>query len=269
MPKFIFSFVLMLVMPAYALAWGGDGHQIVGLNAEDRLTPQAQAAIHGLLEHGANISDADVANWADEVRRDRTETGPWHYVNIPTSQPSFDPARDGKDGANVIDRINAFEQILSDKNSPRDDRVEALKFLVHFVGDIHQPLHCADRNGDRGGNARLVFFLDEPMATNLHHCWDTSILLHQKGTMRVLDYAHALEAKMTPAQIAQWSKGTPEDWANESHRIAIESVYKDVPADGDPPKLDEAYIQRSAAIIDQQLEKAGVRLAMILNRTLK
>jgi hypothetical protein len=107
------------------------------------------------------------------------------------------------------------------------------------------------------------------MATNLHHCWDTSILLHQKGTMRVLDYAHALEAKMTPAQIAQWSKGTPEDWANESHRIAIESVYKDVPADGDPPKLDEAYIQRSAAIIDQQLEKAGVRLAMILNRTLK
>src|SRR5262245_32743310 len=188
MPKANVSLVLILLMPTLALAWGGDGHQIVGLIAENRLTPEAKAAIHGLLGEGADISDADVANWADEVRRDRTETGPWHYVNIPTSQPAYDAARDGKDGSNGIEKNSAFERILSDKNSPRDDRVEALKFLVHFVGDIHQPLHCADRNGDRGGNARLVFFLDEPMATNLHHCWDTSILLHHKGAMRVIDY---------------------------------------------------------------------------------
>jgi nuclease S1 len=269
MSKAFAALATILLLPCLARAWGGDGHQIICLIAEDQLTPEARAAVHELLGAGVNISDAEVANWADEVRRERTETGPWHYVNIPTTQPAYDAARDGRGGENVIDRITGFERVLADRNASRDDRAEALKFLVHFVGDIHQPLHCADRNGDRGGNARLVFFLDEPMATNLHHCWDTSILLHRKGSTRVVDYARALDAGIGAAQAAEWSKTVPQDWANESHRIAIESVYKDVPEGGDPPKLDEAYLARSGPIIDQQLKKAGVRLAMILNRTLR
>ena len=111
-----------------------------------------------------------------------------------------------------------------------------------------------------------MFFLERQKAVNLHTCWDTLVLLDHKGKTRILDDAEALEAKITPAQAEQWSKGTPEDWANESHRLAIDVVYKDVPADGDPPKLDQAYIDRAAPVIDEQLQRAGVRLAMILNR---
>jgi hypothetical protein len=103
---------------------------------------------------------------------------------------------------------------------------------------------------------------------NLHSCWDTLILLNRKKSMRIADYANALHARISRRQAKEWAQGSPLDWANESHQIAVEKVYKDVPAGGDPPKLDQAYVSRSADVIDQQLQKAGVRLAMVLNRAL-
>src|SRR4051794_1719729 len=90
--------ILSLCFPTALLAWGGDGHQIVALIAEDRLTPEAKAAIHDLLGADVNISDAEVANWADQIRREKRETAPWHYVDIPTTQPSYDAVRDGNNG---------------------------------------------------------------------------------------------------------------------------------------------------------------------------
>jgi hypothetical protein len=87
--------------------------------------------------------------------------------------------------------------------------------------------------------------------------------------MRVFDYAEILNAKITPEEVSEWEKGTPEEWANESHRVATESVYKDIPADGDPPKIDEKYIERCAPVVDEQLEKAGVRLAEMLNKVFR
>jgi hypothetical protein len=101
---------------------------------------------------------------------------------------------------------------------------------------------------------------------SLHQAWDSLILIKHKGDTRVFDYAQALNAKITAEQAEAWAKGTPLDWANESHRIAVESVYKDVPVDGDPPKLDQAYVDRAGPVIDLQLQKAGMRLAMVLNR---
>jgi hypothetical protein len=103
--------------------------------------------------------EIEVAGWADQVRGERQETAPWHYVDIPLEANAFDAARDG---------VVAFETVLSASPSPYRQREEVLKFLVHFVGDMHQPLHCAERNNDKGGNMRLVFFLDEPEAQNLH-----------------------------------------------------------------------------------------------------
>src|SRR6266513_1527370 len=125
----------------------------------------------------------------DQIRRERRETAPWHYVNIPIEADGFDESRDGKRGDNVIDRIEHFEHVLADTTASKEDRAEALKFLVHFVGDIHQPLHCADRNGDKGGNGRLVFYLDRQTAVNLHSVWDTSLLRSYMGSTRVADYA--------------------------------------------------------------------------------
>jgi hypothetical protein len=165
--RFLANAMILLFLPATVLAWGGEGHQIVALIAEDRLTPEAKAGMHELLGEDVSISDAEIANWADQIRRERRNTAPWHYVDIPTTQPSYDATRDGNDGDNVIDAIDRFEKVLADKSKPKAERAEALKFVVHFVGDVHQPLHCADRDGDRGGNKRLVFFLNQKRAVAL------------------------------------------------------------------------------------------------------
>jgi len=265
----LLPFFIAALLPEILYAWGGDGHQLVCLIAEDRLTPAAKNGIHELLGKDVNISDAEIASWADQIRRDRRETAPWHYVDIPTDAKAFDEARDGDHGNNVIDKISDFEAVLKDPKATKDTKAEALKFLVHFVGDLHQPLHCSERNKDKGGNARLVFFLDKPRATNLHSVWDTAILLNHKGTVRDAAYSDKLNAAITPEQATEWAKGTPTDWANESHDVAVKSVYADVPADGPPPKLAQKYVDAAGTVIDQQLQRGGVRLAAILNDVLK
>lgn len=212
-----------------------------------------------------------MASWADNVRRQKKETGPWHFVDIPADAETFDEKRDGNHGNNVIDAINKFEKVLADKSKSKDERAEALKYLVHFIGDIHQPLHCADRHGDKGGNGRLAFFLKRQTATNLHTVWDSTILISIKGSRtRNLDYAKTLNVKITDKQAANWIEGTPEDWANESHKLAISVAYKDISEVPSPlPKIDQDYIDRAGPVIEQQLERGGVRLANILNEVFK
>ena len=260
----VFAALLLLVLPTTLFAWGGDGHQIVCIIAEEHLTQESLQGIHELLGD-ANISDAAVASWADSVRRDWQESGPWHYVDIPVDAAAYDAKRDGHDGNNVIDAISDGIKVLSDRKEEKKDRVVALKFLAHLVGDVHQPMHCVDRD-DRGGNGRLVFLLDQPRALNLHGVWDSGILLPRKGTMPILKYALQLDRKITPAQERVWAAGTAEDWANESHAVAATVAYTGVPKDGPPPKLDQKYVDKAGDVIDEQLEKAGIRLAMLLNQ---
>jgi hypothetical protein len=176
--------------------------------AEARLTDKAQVGVKELLGD-AGLSDAEVVSWADEVRRERKETAPWHYVNIPIDATGYDPVKHGNGGENVIDAIERFAKVLADKTAPKEDRVEALKFLIHFVGDLHQPLHCAERNGDKGGNGRLVFFPGRKKAVSLHAVWDTLILPRSKGKQRVAEYGDALNAKITDKQAKAWATGTP------------------------------------------------------------
>ncbi|MGH7179841.1 MAG: S1/P1 nuclease, partial [Tepidisphaeraceae bacterium] len=202
----------------------------------------------------------------DEVRDERQETSPWHYVNIPYSADGFDRVRDGNHGDNVADRLEYFANLLNDRTAPPEERIEALKFLVHFAGDIHQPLHCADRNNDRGGNGRLVFFLDKKQAVNLHKVWDTEILEESMRKTKMTVYAGKLAARITPKQASQWCDGTPQEWAEQGHRLAVTCAYAGVPVDGPPPKLKRDYVTRNVVIVDEQLSKAGVRLAWILNR---
>ena len=114
----IFFLLAVLLLPSLCHAWGGEGHQIVALIAENHLTPQAKAAVTELLE-GAHISDAEVASWADEVRRQRKNTAPWHYVDIPVTADVFDRARDGKNGNNVIEAINGQLKVLEDRSARR------------------------------------------------------------------------------------------------------------------------------------------------------
>lgn len=198
MRRFIAAF-LVLITPSTCFAWGGEAHQLVALIAEEHLTPATKAAVADLLD-GANISDAEVASWADEIRRDRRGTADWHYVKIPHDQKEFDPVRDAAREENVIDKVSEQAKVLADKSAPREKRIEALKFVVHLVGDLHQPLHCAERHGDKGGNGRLVFFLDRRTAYSLHYVWDTGLIRELVARRKVLQVAVELAKAITPAQ---------------------------------------------------------------------
>lgn len=146
---------LTLLIPSALVGWGHEGHEIVASLAEPRLTEIAKVGIRSLI---GDASLASVANWADEVRPDRDETYNWHFVDIPKDASGFSDERDcflpnsrhkgsATDHHNcVVDRIESFKKVLSD-NASRDDRIEALKFLVHFVGDVHQPMHAIGEGG--------------------------------------------------------------------------------------------------------------------------
>jgi hypothetical protein len=208
-------------------------------------------------------------NWADEIRRERRETAPWHYVDIPVDDPKgFNRARDGRGGENVIDKVTEQAKILADKSQPREKRQEALKWVVHLVGDLHQPLHCAQRNGDRGGNKRLVFYPGRREAVSLHFVWDTLIVRELIGKQKVADVAASIE-KMNFINEKEWPKGTPEDWANESRGVAYGVAYLGIAADGPPPHLSPNYMNQAISDVRPQLKRGGVRLATVLNAALK
>jgi hypothetical protein len=167
--------------------------------------------------------------------------------------------------------IEHFERVLADKATPRDERAEALKFLVHLIGDLHQPLHVVERNGDKGGNKRLVFFLERERAVSLHQVWDGLMIRRYVGRSegKAGPYSDKIDAKTTDELAAEWAKGSVADWANEAHKIAVEHVYADVPADGPPPKIGQAYVDERRAAVELQLRRGGVRLAAVPNRALR
>ena len=270
----IASLAVMSLFAQRADAWGVEGHQVTALIAEAHLTPAARAQVADLLGKDrdgdqANISDAEIAGWADQIRRERRETSGYHFVDIPVGAAGYDAKRDGNKGENVIDAIAKYEAILKDPTQSKADRNEALKFVVHFVGDLHQPLHCAERDKDRGGNSRLCFLLDaKGKASNLHSIWDSGILRLMIQKTPINQFAAAIDKRITPAVIKTWSAGTVIDWANSSHDVAVKSVYAGVPADGPPPRLDQRYVDRAKPVISEQLAKGGIRLATVLNRDL-
>jgi hypothetical protein len=260
--------VLAWCMPASA--WGGEGHQVVALIAETRLSERAKAGVRELLGDGVNISDTEVASWADEIRRERRETGPWHYVNVPVGIEGvvgYDAARDGKDGNTIVGQIERFERVLADRTATKEARAEALKFLVHFVGDVHQPLHCVERAGDKGGNSVLVYMPGATgRASNLHRVWDGEMLRTYIGLKPIAEYAGELARGIGSDRLALWATAkTPADWATEGWRVAVWEVYPPVPV-GQVTQLSAGYVEASRPVVEQQLQKAGVRLAEVLNR---
>jgi hypothetical protein len=271
--------IFVFSLPVAAWAWGPEGHRIVGRVAQERLSTNARLEVRKLL---GRESLADVANWADEYRVLHRETVPWHFVNIRVqgdgSHDAFKAKTDCEDGNCVIEKIKEFEAMLRDKEAGRDERITALKFLVHFVGDIHQPLHCAQRqyrslDNDRGGNEVHVRFLDLKQPLKLHQVWDSTIIVDELlGKNKPEQYAQAMadKLKVMEGAIAEWRKlEKPEEWAMESHALAVAHSYKGIPVDqpeGVNPKLDQEYVDQAKLVVETQLEKAGVRLADIINR---
>lgn len=244
------------VPPRPALRWGPEGHDVVARLAESLLTLPVRARIAILLD-GRSLEA--VANWADSIRAIRRETAPLHYVDIPFDATTYDSARDCPGGRCVIGAIEHDRAVLADTTAPREDRVEALEFLVHFVGDLHQPLHCEDRD-DRGGNGVHVTL--DGRHTNLHAVWDSGIL-EAAGLSDGALYARLL-TMMQHMNLDTVRAGSVETWAIESHGLAHDAYQ--IP---DDHVLGQDYVRANLPVVELQLVRAGVRLAEILNESLR
>ncbi|HOW72183.1 MAG TPA: S1/P1 nuclease [Phycisphaerae bacterium] len=248
--------IVVGLVPSLCFAWGGDGHRIIAEIAARQLDPRTEQAIRALL---GDKSIVEVANWADEIKSDRSYD--WakalHYVNVPAGTTSFKMDRDCAKSGCVVSAILDYQAVLLDEKAATAQRAEALKFLIHFVGDIHQPLHVG-RAVDRGGNdIKVEFFFDR---TNLHVVWDE--LLIRRVRKPWFQYAQELHKRITPERLAQWQRSRDVcAWATESARLAADFAYQ-VPKDG---QIAEEYFDRNIPVVEDRLMAAGVRLAVLLN----
>ncbi len=306
---------LLLTAPS-ANAWGCKGHQTAALIAEKHLTPEARQLVQKLLGEnpidpklrrwcGNATSDlmVDASTWPDDIRNER-KNGPWHYIDIPRGKHKGDIAEFcGTEGC-VTRAIEEQRAILKDKSADPVKRAEAIRYLIHFVGDMHQPLHAIN-NADNGGNCVPVkYFRHDPLVNplhperedyspNLHQIWDTEIIERDMEISNPLRYADELDEKFHAESAAWEAAGIHVDnWAWESHERAETAVYDTFPEkiaiepDMKPKgcaddnhigkrmfdkhlAVGEAYQNSAAKAAETGLAEAGVRLAMILNDAVK
>ena len=261
----------VLALPILAFAWGPEGHRVVADLARERLTASARQQIRELL---GNDDLAAISTWADEIRNQHPETSGWHFVDIPWNADGFSEERDcyrphshqpssRQDHHNcVVDRIESFQQVLADPHASTAERAQALKFLVHFVADLHQSLHAIATA--RGGNQiHIVEFGHRECGRrpcNLHAVWDTGLIEHSRRSEQ--DYVAYLNRFLVANHLRGESGGTPEAWANQSFHLA-----KQVWAN-DAGSIDEAYYRRNIRLVHTQLARAGLRLGTMLNQAL-
>ncbi|GBR51498.1 nuclease S1 [Neokomagataea thailandica NBRC 106555] len=277
-----------------AYAWGPYGHAMVADIAQERLTPQAAAAVHQLLALEGHKSLDQVASWPDTMGHlpvghgGHPETLKWHYVDTDVVNPAYVHERDCADSNCVVERLPEEIALLSNVHAAPAVRLEALKWVVHLVGDLHQPLHAAERDHDMGGNTIHLTYYGESAHghMNLHALWDEGILNRQDhlvvGPHYSIDYSAAgaaaqqLSAQITPEQVRYWTQdlsapGAPYravmDWVDESHELARSVAYGALPSQ-DHPDLGDTYTAVAWPIIQLRLEQAGVRLAGVLNQSL-
>ena len=252
---FFYSIILLLTVKS-ASAWGVTGHRVVAEIAQRHLNAKAKKEIHKLI--GA-APLAFWANWPDFIKSDTAWrfAGKWHYVDLPGHIAKYDFIRDLKAlrGENLYTQILAMQAQLQDKSLPADKRQTALKFLIHLVGDLHQPLHVG-RNEDQGGNRIQVSWFNKP--SNLHALWDETLVDFQQWSYT--EYATVLDIA-DKTQVQQWQNSSYEDWFYESH-VLSDKIYDQTPQNA---KLSYQYNYLFVQDLNDQLLKAGLRLAKILN----
>lgn len=265
--------LLLLIAPLTAFGWSAQGHWLIGDLASRQLTAHARQQVAWLLEGEAEPTLAGVSTWADQLRASSPEeykrTAPWHYINSKDGTCDFVPPRDCPDGHCAPGAIETQIKILGDAQQPREMRRDALKFVVHFVGDVHQPLHAGPRD-DAGGNRYAVtVHSDVPppdyaakrpeLVANLHAVWDYYVL----GSRHLGNEAYANALAGNLPHLSPDKIGTPFEWARESC-LEVEShgIY---PAEH---VIDQAYLNAQRPLAEQQVRVAAVRLAKLLNRAL-
>jgi hypothetical protein len=267
-------FLAVSALVATLDAWGGQGHRLVGLIAANHLTTVARQNMTWLLDQQTL---ADVSVWADQQIEANQQTYYWHFLNIPPDAPGYDRDRDCPRQPGVkpgdradrwrdcaVDRILYHQQRLADTTLDRADRATALKFLVHFVGDLHQPFHAL--GVERGGNGIFVRVFGatncgndpaKPTPCNLHAVWDSRLIAHRG--LNDQQYLALLTKTIAARQLQARPTATSADWANESFKLARPAL---LPQNGD---VNEAYYQTHIPVIDERVALAGLRLAAVLN----
>jgi hypothetical protein len=240
-----------------ALAWSQTGHRVTGAIADAHLGPRARAAVTEIL---GPEGLAEASTWADTMRSSperfwQKDANPWHYVTIPPGKTYADvgPPPEG----DAITALERFSATLRDPKARPAERATALRFIVHIIGDLSQPLHVG-RGGelaDRGGNDIKVSWFGRP--TNLHAVWDFDLVENER--LAFTEWTTWLLAAATPAQMRDWSSPDPAQWLADSVAVR-ESIY---PAN---PDLGYTYVFENRERVRQQLTKGGLRLAAYLNR---
>jgi len=276
--------ISVLSFPAAAFAWGYEGHEVVAAIARGYLTPQVRARVDQMLAADPDTLTPhdmlDEATWADSYRNSHKETSSWHFVDIELDRPDMQAACFGFPASGpvasrgsaqdcIVDKLAEFSQELANPATSPAERLLALKFVLHFVGDIHQPLHDSD-NHDKGGNCVLLS-LGGPRQVNLHGYWDTVVVRNLGEDPRTV--ATTLAGRITPEDKAAWEKGDPKSWAQEAFDIAKAKVYTvdskpGCAPDSSPVSPPPGYEEAARGIATTQLQKAGVRLAAVLNHSL-
>lgn len=299
---FIFVILLFSFSPGNLFAWGDEGHRIVARIAAANLTPKARGQIAVLLQNEkcSGISTtadrlACASTWADAVRYARyPETYNWHFVDISLNFDNYDHGRDceensakGDCGIPALENLQRFlkNESVSPKYS-KYSRTNALKFIIHSVGDLHQPLHTVRE--EVGGNFFFVKYDNSAggkeiscynpdnnkdffaAREKLHKIWDTCILTQPLKTMSLTKYARNLNNAISSAEKNEYETGSATDWLLETHQTAINSSYKNLPKGTHSginrySTIPGDYFETNKSVVEKQLQRAGIRLAKILN----
>lgn len=273
--------VALLLAPAPAFAWWEYGHYSVARIAWLAAKPETRAAARRLLAQEVRLETPecaagtieDASYWPDCIRRYRDRfsyTFPWHYQNVDVCKP-FDQDSACKDGNCVSAQIDRNAKLLADKALPVRERLQALAYLAHFVGDLHMPLHAGDRS-DRGGNDFAVNYGIISGRTNLHSAWDGFIA--ERGISDPPGGADAILKALGMDERAAMAAGTTEDWARQGWEASRTFAYGTVMTDPCGPKpearptIDETTVRELVPIVRQQIARGGLRLARLMDEAL-
>lgn len=278
----------LLLFPAQAFCWGDEGHRVIARIAVRHLTTAAMQRVSELLEV-ENTPDASAdalataSTWADQVAAD-TGTDNWHYLNLTLQDNRANMAERCPNNDCITARIRLFAEQLKADDPDSDSRFsdeDALRFLVHLVGELHQPLNAIS-NADLGARCE-EFDAGIQETENLHALWDGPLVSGMGEETLLASEMEGELAAATDGQRAEWARGNADDWAWESHRLAVVNVYRRL---GIPkqdiafptscemapeeiqqfhPAVDDQYMEAMQPIVREQLKKAGLRLARLLN----